>query len=109
MLLGLGDVFFANHTHVDSVVELPEGARLLASTDLEQHAAFAIGDTVKCVQFHPEMDGDAMRGYVEARAHLIDAEGGSSRDVLEGVSDTPDGAATLRNFVEFVVRARSAG
>lgn len=106
MFHGLGDRFRANHTHMDSVVELPPGARLLAETDLEKHAAFSVGETVKCVQFHPEIDGDAMRGYVEARAHLIEGEGGDPRAILERVSDAPEGASTLRSFVRHVVRGR---
>jgi GMP synthase (glutamine-hydrolysing) len=103
LLEGLGPRFVANHTHVDSVVELPPGARLLAATELEPHAAFAVGDTVKCVQFHPEIDGDAMRGYVEARAHLIAGEGGDPAAVLARVTDAPGGAETLRRFVRRVV------
>ena len=103
---GIGERFRANHTHVDSVVELPPGARLLAQTDLELNAAFSIGETVKCVQFHPEIDGDAMRGYVEARAHLIEGEGGDARAILERVTDASDGASTLRSFVRLVVRGR---
>lgn len=100
------DRFRANHTHVDSVVELPKGARVLAETDLEPHAAFAIGDNVKCVQFHPEIDGDAMRGYISARAHLIEKEGRDPAPILAGAVDTPDGAETLRNFVRRVVSGR---
>ena len=107
ILDGLGDRFRANHTHMDSVVELPRGARLIAETDLEPNAAFAIGETVKCVQFHPEINGDAMRGYVEARAHLIEGEGGDPRAILERVSDAPGGASTLRSFVRLVVGRRS--
>lgn len=103
ILHGLGERFHANHTHMDSVVELPPGARVIAATELEPHAAFAIGDHLKCVQFHPEIDGDAMRGYVEARAHLIEGEGGDPRKLLEHVTDTPGGASTLRSFVQRVV------
>ena len=106
ILEGVPDQFRANHTHVDSVVELPPGARVLASTDKEPFAAFAIGDAVKCVQFHPEINGDAMRGYVEARAHLIEGEGGDAKAILEGVTDAPHGASTLRSFVRHVVRVR---
>lgn len=106
ILDGLPGEFRANHTHVDSVVKLPPGARVLAETDLEPHAAFSIGDKVKCVQFHPEIDGDAMRGYVEARAHLIDAEGLDARAILERVADAPEGASTLRSFVRRVVGRR---
>lgn len=100
----VGERFFANHTHVDSVVKLPPGARLLAETDLEPHAAFAIGDAIRGVQFHPEIDGDAMRGYIEGRAHLIEAEGGDPRAILARVADAPGGASTLREFVRQVVR-----
>ena len=106
MLDGLEPTFRANHTHVDSVVTLPPGAKVLASTDLEPHAAYSVGDTVKCVQFHPEIDGDVMRGYVTARAHLISAEGRDPKPILDSISDAPQGAATLRNFVLNVVRTR---
>lgn len=105
ILAGLGESFTANHTHVDSVVELPPGARVLAHTDLEPHAAFAIGDAIKCVQFHPEIDGDAMRGYIEARAHLIAGEGRDPQSILAGAVDAPHGAETLRNFVRHVVQS----
>lgn len=106
MFDGLGDRFRANQTHVDSVVELPPGARALAETDLERYAAFSIGEALKCVQFHPEIDGDAMRGYVEGRASIIEGEGGDARAILARVSDTPEGASTLRNFVRLVVLGR---
>jgi GMP synthase (glutamine-hydrolysing) len=107
ILDGLGDRFRANHTHMDSVVELPRGARVIAQTDLEPNAAFVIGETVKCVQFHPEINGDAMRGYVEARAHLIEGEGGDPRAILERVTDAPEGASTVRSFVRLVVGRRA--
>jgi GMP synthase (glutamine-hydrolysing) len=103
ILDGIGERFRANGTHVDSVVELPPGARVLAETDLEPYAAFAIGDAIKCVQFHPEMDGDAMRGYLEARAHLIEAEGGDPNALIARATDAPEGASTLRSFVRGVV------
>lgn len=105
ILHGLPTAFAANHTHVDSVTTLPPGARVLAETDLERHAIFVVGARTKCVQFHPEIDGDAMRGYVAARAHLIEAEGGDAKTILERAVDAPDGASTLRNFVLNVVRA----
>jgi GMP synthase (glutamine-hydrolysing) len=102
----LPERLLANHTHVDSVVELPAGARVLAETDLEPNAAFAIGDVVRAVQFHPEIDGDAMRAFVSARAPLIEGEGLDAAAILEAVRDAPDGAATLGNFVRHVVGAR---
>lgn len=99
MLDGFPDRFTANHTHMESVTVLPPGARLLAKTSLESHAAYAIGERIKCVQFHPEFDGDVMRGYVEARAHLIEAEGKNPGSILAAAKDAPYGARTLVNFV----------
>jgi GMP synthase (glutamine-hydrolysing) len=103
ILRGFPERFHVNNTHVETVLVLPPGARVLAETDLEPHAVFSLGPNVKCVQFHPEIDGDAMRGYVEGRAHLITAEGNDPQPILERVSDTPYGGETLRNFVRHVV------
>ena len=100
---GVGKRFRVNATHVDVVAELPKGATVLAETDLDRCAAFVVGRTTKCVQFHPEFDGDAMRGYLEARAHLISGEGGDPQAILARATDAPEGAATLRNFVLHVV------
>jgi GMP synthase (glutamine-hydrolysing) len=105
ILAGLPSAFHANHTHLDSVTTLPPGARVLAETDLEANAIYVVGAKTKCVQFHPEIDGDAMRGYVSARVQIIEAEGGDARGILARAVDAPDGAATLRNFVKHVVCA----
>lgn len=105
LLRGLPATFGVNTTHVDSVVTLPPRARLLAATDLEPHAMYAVGETTKCVQFHPEFDGDAMRGYIDARAHLIELEGRDPRAIHARTVDTPHGAETLRNFIRHVVRS----
>ena len=104
MLDGLGDRFRANHTHMDSVVELPPGAVRLAETDLETNAAFSLSGVVKAVQFHPEFDGDSMRGYIEARAHLIEGEGGDAKAILARATDAPGGAATLQNWLRAIAR-----
>jgi GMP synthase (glutamine-hydrolysing) len=93
-------------THVDAVVKLPEGARVLGTTPLDPVAAFAVGRATRCVQFHPEIDGDVMRSYLRARAHLVAAEGGDPLELLARVSDDLHGAAILRSFVtRFVVHA----
>ncbi len=96
-----------NATHVDSVARLPPGARVLAASELDPVQAFAIGESVRCVQFHPEMDGDAMRGYVGARAHLIEAEGGDAKGIEARVKDAPDAEALLRTFMRRFVAAAS--
>jgi len=45
-------------SHQDQVVELPEGATLLASSEFCPVAAFAVGQDVFCVQPHPEFVED---------------------------------------------------
>jgi|SRR5687768_9749539 len=67
--------FLVNMSHVDSVVALPPGARVLGCTALEPHAAVRFGERAWGVQFHPEFDGPVMRGYIEARAPQITSEG----------------------------------
>lgn len=106
LFTGLGDEFQVNSTHVDTVARLPEGGRVLCSTSLEPTAAYAVGDTTRGVQFHPEIDGEVMRAYVKARAHLVRQEGLCPDTIHAGVHDAPDGAHILRNFVRGFVAGR---
>lgn len=91
--------FAANNSHRDSVVALPEGARVLARTAREPHAAYAIGERVRGVQFHPEFDGDVMRGYLRARRELLAGEGFDPGALEAATVDTPDAVQLMRNFV----------
>jgi GMP synthase (glutamine-hydrolysing) len=102
---GVGEELAVNATHVDTVAKLPEGACVLASSELEPTQAFALGRAIRCVQFHPEIDGDAMRRYLDARADLITAEGGDAAAIRARSGDAPEAEETLRNFVRRFVRA----
>jgi GMP synthase (glutamine-hydrolysing) len=96
---GIPMAFEASATHVDSVETVPSGARVLASTSLDPVAAFAIGESARAVQFHPEVDADVLRGYVKARSPAIRAEGLDADAILAGVREAPHAQALLRNFV----------
>jgi GMP synthase (glutamine-hydrolysing) len=100
ILDGLPDRFFANSTHVDTVVELPPGATAIASTSLESHAAVAFGEFARGVQFHPEIDDSVMRGYIEVRRALLLDEGLDAEGILARAADTPLARQLLRNFIE---------
>ena len=89
-------------THVEAVLELPAGARLLASSPGDPHQAFAVGDHAWGVQFHPEFDADVVRAYLEARRDAVRAEGLDPDALLRGASDSPHGAALLRRFARLL-------
>jgi len=95
---GLPDVFDVHATHVDSVIRLPPDATLLAESEKEPIAAFRVGSRIWGVQFHAEFDADVMRGYLEARAHLVRAEGGDPDALLAAVHDGARGTDILRAF-----------
>lgn len=96
-LLGATEgAFVANMSHRDSVTRLPPGARVLARTDLEPHAAVRFAELAWGVQFHPEFDGDVMRGYIEARRDTLRNEG-LDPDGLAAL-DAPDAARVLATF-----------
>jgi GMP synthase (glutamine-hydrolysing) len=103
LFAGLPDPFIVNTSHVETVCTLPFGARILAKTELDACAAFAVGERIRCVQFHPEFDGDVMRGYIGARAHLMRAEG-LDPDAALGRAADAHGPSILRNFVRAFVR-----
>ena len=92
-----------NATHVDTVSTLPPGAVVLARSPLEPHAAFRVGLRSYGVQFHPEIDGDIMRGYVRAREPVLRSEGLPFESILAQIADAPDGPSFLRSFVRNVV------
>jgi GMP synthase (glutamine-hydrolysing) len=94
--------FLANMTHVDTLVELPEGARVLARTALEAHAALRFGENAWGVQFHPEIDAEVMRQYVSGRRELIAGEGLDAAAIHARIRETPPGAETLRRFLRIV-------
>jgi GMP synthase (glutamine-hydrolysing) len=91
-------------THVESVLELPPGAKLLASTDLDPYHAFSVGAASWAVQFHPEFDTAVIRAYIEERREIIRAEGIDPESLLRGVAETPDGPAVLRRFAQLLRR-----
>jgi GMP synthase (glutamine-hydrolysing) len=96
---GLPDLFEAHVTHIDSVVRLPPDAEPLARSDREEYHAIRFAEACYGVQFHPEMDADVMRAYVETRREILAAEGFSVDGMLAGIREAEAGRRTLQNFV----------
>jgi GMP synthase (glutamine-hydrolysing) len=88
-----------NTTHLDSVVELPPGAEVLGCTRQEPNAAVRFGPNAWGVQYHPELDGEVMRYYFEARRAALLAEGLDVDSGLRAASHTPEAARLIERFL----------
>ena len=62
-----GDKLALNAWHQDQIVELPEGARVVASSDFCAYAALAYDDRIWTVQPHPEFGHDFIDGLIKTR------------------------------------------
>ncbi len=101
-VIGEAGTLLANATHVDSVVRLPAGAEVLGRTALEPHAAVRFGENMWGVQYHPELDGWSIGGYVRSREEILRGEGLDVEAALDGAQDTPGATACVPRFVELV-------
>ena len=61
-------------SHQDQVVELPDGAVLIARTDHCPVAAYTLGPTALAIQPHPEFTAAVSQGLVERRREAIGAD-----------------------------------
>jgi GMP synthase (glutamine-hydrolysing) len=106
LFAGSPAALMVQQTHADQVLELPPGAVLLARNDFSPVQAFGVGEAIRCLQFHPEMDAERSRHVHETRRRLLDAEApGGSVAVLASIHVTEDAERCLRNWVERFVGA----
>lgn len=104
---GLPERFKVQTTHGDFVTEVPRGATLLAGNAHTTTQAFAFGPNVRSVQFHPELEPDATRVVIEARAAGLEEEGlrlghpprTRVARLLAGLEPSAAGERILHNFL----------
>ncbi|SEF32097.1 glutamine amidotransferase [Variovorax sp. NFACC27] len=102
LLNGLPARFPAHAVHWQSALRLPEGAVRLAGNEHEPIHAFRVGGHAWGVQFHPEFDADAMRGYIEMLAGELASKGADPVAMRERVVDTDAAASLLGRFARIV-------
>jgi GMP synthase (glutamine-hydrolysing) len=90
--------FDVSMTHLDVVLELPRGAAVLASTELDPHAAIRFADNAWGVQFHPEMDAAIIGDYIDALRDQLRVEDIDPERLLASRRDTPESASILARF-----------
>jgi GMP synthase (glutamine-hydrolysing) len=101
-------------SHRDEVGSVGESTRVLAAGAHTPHQAIAVGDHVRGVQFHPEMNGPVIQKIIAHRRMILadDAEkrcraGYCVDSLIRGATDTPEAERVLRNFVDGFVRKAS--
>lgn len=103
LFAGLPKTFAVQACHSQSVLKLPAGSTLLASSDMDPHHAFAIGKRAWGVQFHPEFSRDVLRLYIQRFADDLVAQGRDVDRLLAGIGETPHSEALLRQFQRLCV------
>jgi GMP synthase (glutamine-hydrolysing) len=104
LLAGFGGSLRAHTTHAEAVLELPDAAVRLGSSQRDPNTAFCFGNAAWGVQFHPEFDAHVMRRYLEERRELLVAEELDVDARLRAVEECPDAAGVLRRFRELLNR-----
>ena len=99
LFAGLPARFPAQATHLQSVLQLPDNATLLARSEQDGTHAFRWGERVWGLQFHPEFSTTHMRGYIRARADALANEGRCGQRLSREVSAAPHARRVLRRFV----------
>ncbi|MDQ3039676.1 MAG: glutamine amidotransferase [Pseudomonadota bacterium] len=101
LFAGLPSRFTVQSTHLQTVLALPEGARLVATSKQDAACAFRWGQSTWGVQFHPEFSTTHMRGYIWARRDALAVEGLDAEGMARAVRGTPLARQLLRRFVAF--------
>lgn len=105
---GLGGQLHVNESHRDEIETLGPEMRTLARGQHTEHQAVAVGEHVRGVQFHPEMDAGVVRNIIAHRRQILDEDAARHgtppvEERLRQTKDTPDGERVLRNFLHHFV------
>ena len=103
---GRGDPLFANladpmpvlEMHQDAVLGLPPGARLLAENVHTEIQAFAVGDHVRAVQFHPEHTPRIQTWVLRSRVIRLAEQGVNVEPIIADLRPAAQARQVLHNF-----------
>lgn len=98
------DSFLAVMGHEDHVVELPDSAIHLASSQRVEFQAFRLKDKpIYATQFHPDLNTEALLERLKAYPRYVESYAGESYDTFaENLKPTPLAAKLLSIFVNDV-------
>jgi GMP synthase (glutamine-hydrolysing) len=108
---GLPPTLDVNMSHRDEVCPLGPGVRHLARGGRCEYQAIAVGEHVRGVQFHPEMNGGVIQRIIRHRMDLLAedavatgrADEGHPDRLLARSGDTPHGEGVVTNFIRHFI------
>jgi GMP synthase (glutamine-hydrolysing) len=100
LFAGLPERFDAHATHLQTVLEAPKAATVLACSERDDCQAFRWRERVWGVQFHPEFSAQRMRDYIFARRQALGEEGSCHRHLSRTVKPAPLARRILKRFVQ---------
>ena len=100
LLSGLADSMKIIASHRQTVMELPDNAKVLATSKMDSHMAVAMAENAWGVQFHPEFNAAVVTEYIEFFRDKLIAEGKASDKLIETSQDAPEAAGILKRFYE---------
>ena len=102
-LLGyLPPAFSVQTSHSEVVLELPTGAKRLATSPLDNNFAIRFTESTWGVQFHPEFYGTVMSEYIRYRSSDIRDEGLNPEALLEKVTEAVEAKSSSIRSPVFV-------
>lgn len=95
-----GKEYAINAWHQDQVVEKPQNATVIGSTDFCANAALLYDDRIWTIQPHPEYESDFIGALITYRGKGVvpDAQLEDARERLKMPLDNHEIAETMRNF-----------
>ncbi len=99
----LAPSFYASNGHKDSVIEMPPGAQLLATSEKCYIQSYQIKNNIFTAQFHPELDNEDVRYRLNLTPEYC--FGKNIDQVLAEYKDISQSGIVLKNFMT-VMRER---
>ena len=93
------DRFSLIYFHQDQVTKLPDGAMRLASSDFCENGGFTLGDTILCLQGHPEFEAEYSAALLAAIADKVGTDRAEAAAAsLNTQTDAPAVAGWIKQF-----------
>jgi GMP synthase (glutamine-hydrolysing) len=102
--------FLVQQGHKDHCIELPPGAVRLASSERSANQAFMFpGEPLYALQFHPELDEDAVKFRVDYYAVEYKFTPEKIEAMHKGLRPSPDASRVIRLFLDKIVAQEKSG